>query len=361
MVTLAGVRVPSTIDEVTAGWLSEALRVGSAAPKSLTVSSVRVEQIAQDTGFSSLLYRVHLTGDPGLPSTVIVKLPAQSEARWAMDMLGGYRRELSFYRNVAGRAPIATPRVYAAGMTEDSANFVLVLEDLRDWDNADHLAGLTMHRARLCIEQLAGMHAWSVTAADATALEAFPCLDTPIARQILHPAFELGWRVYRDKSAASVPAAVARYAERFVELAPKALAALTVRPMLLHGDIRADNMFFDGDLLKIVDFQFASRGVGPADVGYLISQGLPTEVRRGHDEPLVHEYLGWLADRGVTDYSFDEAWRQYRLAVAYFMLLPVITLVGWDTMPERSRALCLKLTERAVAAIDDLDATEVFE
>ena len=43
------------------------------------------------------------------------------------------------------------------------------------------------------------------------------------------------------------------------------------------------------------------------------------------------------------------------------MLLPVITLVGWDTMPERSRALCLKLTERAVAAIDDLDATEVFE
>jgi aminoglycoside phosphotransferase (APT) family kinase protein len=358
--TLAEVRVPGAIDEVTTRWLGEALGEDGVAPKSAAVNSLRVEQIAQDTGFSSLLYRVHLTGDPGLPSTVIVKLPAQSEARWAMDMLGGYRRELSFYRLVAGRAPIATPHVYAAAITQDSANFVLVLEDLRDWDNADHLAGLTMHRARLCIEQLAGMHAWS-TAADAAALAAFPSLDTPIARQILHPAFELGWRVYRDKSTVAVPAAVARYAERFVELAPKALAALTERPMLLHGDIRADNMFFDGDQLKIVDFQFASLGVGAADVGYLISQGLPTEVRRGHDQQLVREYLARLADNGVSDYSFDEAWRHYRFAVAYLMLLPVVTLVGWDTMPERSRALCLKLTERAVAAIDDLDATEVFE
>jgi thiamine kinase-like enzyme len=167
--------------------------------------------------------------------------------------------------------------------------------------------------------------------------------------------------VYRDKSTVAVPAAVARYAERFVELAPKALAALTVRPMLLHGDIRADNMFFEGDSLKIVDFQFASRGVGTADVGYLISQGLPADVRRGHDEELVREYLAWLAEHGVTDYSFDEAWRHYRFAVAYLMLLPVITLVGWDMMSERSRALCLKLTERAAATIDDLAATEVFE
>jgi hypothetical protein len=360
-VALAGTRVPTAMEEVTTRWLSEALRADSAAPKSLLVTNIRVEQIAQDTGFSSLIYRLHLTGDAGVPPTVIVKLPAQSEARWAMDMLGGYRRELSFYRYIAGRAPIRTPHVYAAAMVEDSADFVLVLEDLQDWDNADHLAGLSMHRARLCIEQLAGMHAWSVSAADPKALEVFPSLDMPIARQILLPAFELGWQVYRDKLAVAVPAAVGRYAERFCDVAPKALAALTVRPMLLHGDIRADNMFFDGDLLKIVDFQFACRGVGVADVGYLISQGLPTEVRRGRDEELVREYLAWLAENGVTDYSFDEAWRHYRFAVCYLMLLPVITLVGWDAMSERSRELCLKLTERAVTTIDDIDATEVFE
>jgi aminoglycoside phosphotransferase (APT) family kinase protein len=360
MVALAEVRVPGAIDAVTTGWLSEVLQAGDTVSKALTVQSFRVERIAQDTGFSSLLYRLHLTGGADVPSTVIVKLPAESEARWAMDLLGGYRRELSFYRHIAGRAPIATPRVYAAGMAQDSADFVLVLEDLEDWENADHVAGLSMHRARLCIEQLAGMHAWSVTAADADALEEFPSLDAPSTREILLPAFELGWRVYRDHSTVPIPAAVAEYAERFAEFAPQALAALAVRPMLLHGDIRADNMFFDGDALKIVDFQFAARGAGVTDIGYLISQGLPTEVRRGHDEELVREYLAQLAERGVTDYSFDEAWQHYRFAVAYLMLLPVITLVGWDALPERSRALCLKLTERAVATIDDVDATEVF-
>jgi Ser/Thr protein kinase RdoA (MazF antagonist) len=157
-----------------------------------------------------------------------------------------------------------------------------------------------------------------------------------------------------------VPATVAAFAERFGEDAGEALQALTERSMLLHGDIRADNMFFDGDRLKVVDFQFAALGAGAADIAYLVSQGVPTEVRRGHDEALVREYLARLSAFGVTDYSFAEVWRHYRFAVAYLMVLPVITLNSWDAMPERSRELCLKLTERAVATIDDIDALEVF-
>ena len=88
MVT-SGLAVPSTIDEVTAQWLTAALDCG-------TVTDVRAERIAEDSGFSSLLYRLHLIGE-GVPSSVIVKLPAQSEARGAMEMLGGYQREFRVY------------------------------------------------------------------------------------------------------------------------------------------------------------------------------------------------------------------------------------------------------------------------
>jgi len=246
-------------------------------------------------------------------------------------------------------------------MVKGSADFVLVLEDLRDWDNADHLAGLSLDRARLCIEQLAGLHAWSSEGGNAAALEAFPSIDTPMARDLLVPAFGPGWDIYLDKSSESVPPAVAGFVERFAEAAGQALQALTERSMLLHGDIRADNMFFDGDQLKVVDFQFAARGAGAADIAYLVSQGLPTEVRRCHDEALIREYLARLSARGVMDCAFDEAWRHYRFAVAYLMILPVITLNGWDALPERSRALCVKLTDRAVATIDEIDALEVFE
>jgi hypothetical protein len=75
---------------------------------------------------------------------------------------------------------------------------------------------------------------------------------------------------------------------------------------------------------------------------------------------LVREYLDHLSAHGVTDYAFDDAWRHYRFAAVYLMVLPVIALNGWDALPERSRQLCLTLTDRAVAAITAIDALEVF-
>jgi hypothetical protein len=356
----ATAEVPSTIDVVNAGWLTAVLRADETVPDTAVVTDVRAEQIAMDSGFSSRLYRVHLSGG-AVPASLIVKLPAESEAGEAMRMLGGYAREVAFYRHVAGRAPLGTPRVYAARMAENAADFVLVLEDLQDWDNADHLAGLSLDRARCCIAQLAGLHAWSINPVNADALREFPSLDMPMTRDLLPAAFEPAWAIYREKASAPIPDAVATYAERFAEFAPVAMDALSERSMLIHGDIRADNMFFAEGQLKVVDFQLAAKGAGATDIGYLVSQGLPTEVRRGQDKALIREYLDQLAEHGVTDYSFDEAWRHYRFAAAYFVVLPLMPLLGWDSLPERSRQLCMRLVERAVATIEETHAMEVFE
>ncbi|KHO21295.1 phosphotransferase [Mycolicibacterium setense] len=336
--------VPKSIDGVTASWLSEALAT--------QVRAVRAERIAEDTGFSAALYRLHLSGSDDVPETLIVKLPAESLARGGMEMLGGYRRELDFYRCVAPDAPMATPRCHVARMS--GADFILVLEDLRDWENADHLAGLSMERAQLCIEQLAGLHTWSA-GVDDTVLNKFPSIDSALTRDLFLPAFAAGWQLYRDHTEQTVRPEVARFAERFTDLAPAALVALSHRNMLLHGDIRADNMFFRGGALKVVDFQLTVRGAGAADIAYLVSQGLPTEVRQGRDEELVGAYVSQ-----VGGYPFDEAWRHYRLATALLLYMPVVALLTWDVAPERSRQLCLTLIDRAVAAIEDIGALEEF-
>src|SRR6185312_12597175 len=212
-------------------------------------------------------------------------------------------------------------RVYVAAMAENLADFVLVLEDMAHWNNADHLAGLSLDRARLAIAHLAGLHAWSTDPKQSVGLQALPSINTPVTHDMLPAAFELGWGVYQDKSSTPIPSSVAEYAGRFAELAPRAIEALSERQMLLHGDIRADNMFFSGDQLKVVDFQMSAWGGGALDIGYLVSQGLPTEVRSGRDEMLVREYLDVLRTHGVEGYSFDEAWRHYRFAVAYFVVL----------------------------------------
>lgn len=336
--------VPTSIDGVTASWLSEALAT--------QVSAVRAERIAEDTGFSAALYRIHLAGSDDVPDSLIVKLPAESLARGGMEMLGGYQRELDFYSCVAPNAPIATPRCHAARMS--GADFILVLEDLRDWENADHLAGLSLGRAQLCVEQLAGLHTWSASV-DETVLDKFPSIDSTLTRDLFLPAFSAGWQLYRDHTEQTVRPAVARFAERFTDLAPAALVELSHRNMLLHGDIRADNMFFKGRALKVVDFQLTVRGAGAADIAYLVSQGLPTEVRRGRDEELVSAYVGQ-----VCGYPFDEAWRHYRFATALLLYMPVVALLTWEVAPERSRQLCLTLIDRAVAAIEDIGALEEF-
>lgn len=342
--------IPAGIGGIDPQWLSDALGAH--------VAHVSSEQIAMDTGFSSSLHRLHLTGT-GVPESLIAKLPAESEARGAMDLMGGYRREVAFYRDVAGRAPMATPRAYVARIAENGVDFVILLEDLADWDNADHLAGLSMDRARTCLASLAGLHAWSCQPDNTAVVGQFPSIDNPTVRDVMVPAFGYGWQMYLDRGTASVPPNIADFFDRFGEHSQHALAALTEREMLLHGDIRADNLFFDGDAMKVVDFQFAARGCGVADVAYLLTQGLRAEDRAGRDEELLREYLNHLGDHGV-DYGFDDAWRQYRAAAVYLALMPVVALLTWDVVPERSRRLCLTLTDRAVAAIAETDALEVF-
>ncbi|PRC62095.1 aminoglycoside phosphotransferase, partial [Mycobacterium sp. ITM-2017-0098] len=73
--------------------------------------------------------------------------------------------------------------------------------------------------------------------------------------------------------------------------------------------------------------QLSAKGCGATDIGYLVSQGIPTPDRTGRDEGLVREYVDMLAGHGVTDYSFDEAWRHYRFAVAYYIVLPTLPLL----------------------------------
>jgi hypothetical protein len=42
------------------------------------------------------------------------------------------------------------------------------------------------------------------------------------------------------------------------------------------------------------------------------------------------------------------------------VVLPLTPLLGCDSLPERSRQLCMRLVERAVATIEETDAVEVF-
>jgi hypothetical protein len=140
--TSATAGVPSSIDGVTPQWLTAAL-------DGATVTDVHAEQIALDGGFSSRLYRAHLSGD-GVPKSVIVKLPAESEAGDAMKMLGGYAsRVLPIRRRERRSAPRMSTRMARAPTS-------FWCWGLAGLGQRRSPRGLSLDRARCCIAQLAG-------------------------------------------------------------------------------------------------------------------------------------------------------------------------------------------------------------
>jgi hypothetical protein len=232
---------------------------------------------------------------------------------------------------------------------------VLLLEDLGLLEAPDHLDGLELDRASLVLDHLAEFHAWGASP-DRPPLdpETFPAVVDQVGH--LGAVFPLGWPTYLANRRHDHPPAIDRLVERLPDLILKLAASLAAPACLAHGDLRVDNLFFAGNDVAVVDFQFCTRASGIYDVAYLISQGLDTTVRRGRDRELFGRYLSALRSTGLS-IDVDTAWDQYVRATALLLAFPLGAILGWSTLGERARDLVLTLIERWTAAAVDVEAT----
>jgi len=132
---------------------------------------------------------------------------------------------------------------------------------------------------------------------------------------------------------------------------------------LLHGDHRLDNLFFSEDEgpegIAMLDWQITGAGRAPYDVAYFLSQSLVPEERKGVEYDLVTGYHRALLDHGVTGYSFEDCWEDYRLATLFDCCYP-LNAGAVDLVNERAVALFSTMLDRSVSAILDLDALELL-
>ncbi len=219
-----------------------------------------------------------------------------------MEMLGGYRARVGVLPRCRRARTDGDPaRVHGARWPTTPADFVLVLEDLQHWDNADHLAGLSMDRARMCIAA-AGRSARVV---DRSARMPLHCRRSRASTRRLPaicscPRSSPVGSSTGNRPAVPVPAAVAAV-RRAVRRARRrgASQALTERRCCCTATSGPTTCSSTVIGSRSSTSSSPRVGAGAADVGYLVSQGLPTEVRRGHDEALVREYLDMLVEHGV--------------------------------------------------------------
>jgi aminoglycoside/choline kinase family phosphotransferase len=125
---------------------------------------------------------------------------------------------------------------------------------------------------------------------------------------------------------------------------------------LIHGDSGVPNIYFTGaGAAGYLDWQHVMKGHWAFDAAAFIITSLTVEDRRANDRHLIAHYLKELAANGVDAPSFDAAWRDYRR----FALWPFMwTMCPPSVHPEE---VCSLLTERASAAIDDLESVACIE
>lgn len=251
-------------------------------------------------------------GGPGSRVRVFAKrsaraeLPPRPDALWRRD-LASYRNEAAFYARVHGllRPRVPLLGVYAVHARPDASLLLLECADADELEARDRLG---TRDARAALAYLASLHA---AAATPTAGGGVRAVDR--ARGELWAAG--GWwtldkrgeaelrqaarvwpevlAAFADELAAAgvdpADARVAALGDRLVACAPFVSAQLAADGLaaetLVHGDLKAANLFFGrrSDAVVAFDWQWAGRGLGAQDVAYLLATSVAMDALTGSD------------------------------------------------------------------------------
>ncbi len=335
---------------LTPAWLSAAL--------GRTITGVAAEAIG--TGQMGASWRLTLSSDEPGPKTLVAKLAAGDAAARARVSFG-YQKEVGFYTDLAANLDVRTPGCFYGAITDDGADFTLLLEDLAPSVPGVQADGCRVDQAIGAVRNLAALHAprWN----DASLRE----------HAFLSPIDEGVAELF---GAALVPA-TEEFVDRYEsglgadDVATLRAAAAVIVPWMLdrpdpfavvHGDYRLDNLMFPptGDAVAALDWQSVSVGAPGRDLAYFVGTTFEPEDRRRCEDDLVTAYHDELVARGVRGYDRGRCADDYR---AGHLQGPLITVLGaihaTARRSERADGMFLAMATRSCAAIRDLHALDV--
>ncbi|MEM7094504.1 MAG: phosphotransferase [Actinomycetota bacterium] len=363
--------VPTTTADVTAEWLTAALRESGTIPDGVAVASLDTDPAAAGVGFMGEVNTLGVTydGDAGdAPTRMVIKFPTASpEIKAMMRPTRVYEREHRFYAELADATPVRTPAAYHVTCNtnddpEVDEEYVLVMEDLSDLTEGDQVAGLSVDQTASALTGLAKHHARFWNGAGMEAASFIPVIDGPLnlAGEAIYGASIDGFmQVFGEHLTDEMKPVALGYGPNH----PKLLGRFSAMPhTLVHFDFRADNLFFEpgGDVV-VIDWQAISKGGGAADVGYLMGQNLEPSVRREHEQDLLRTYHSTLEANGVSGYEFDQFFDDYRVGLMYGWVIPVFAVGSLDSSSERAMQLWTSVIERVQDAIFQHGAQEFIE
>ena len=360
--------IPTTPDDLTASWLTEARRAGGVIGDA-AVTSARCEVLGQGAGFIGQIARLTLTYDRpvgGAPATLIAKMPALDDgARELAGVYGLYEREYRFYREMAEEVTFRTARCYYSDGDAENVRYILLLEDFGASGRAgDQVKGCTPAELRLALSQLALHHArwWQDPRLPGIAWLT-PGID--LVNGAMEQSYPLAWERAIETFGDRMPQAIRDVLPALGQQVTRLMEPLAGGPMtMVHGDYRLDNMFFGDDgggyELAVLDWQSPNLGWGAYDIAYFLYSNVDTETRRSYEMDVLRDYHRTLVEQGVAGYSFEQLLDDYRRSLLVSLGIWIVNAATLDTANERGKALFDLFFDRLCAAITDLRALEML-
>jgi thiamine kinase-like enzyme len=358
--------IPSTPADITAEWMTVALREGGAT-RDATVLSVTSEPVGAGVGFIGQLARICLTYDraeEGAPASCIAKLPTVDQGgREIGNTFRFYEREIRFYDEIAARSALRVPRRLFSAMNVPD-DYILIIEDMAPAEVGDQMPGCSVAQAEVAFRNIAGFHAAWWDHPDLERLDWMPDIDSGV-QQIAEASYQQCWQPFCGMMGEHMSPELMAMGEALQHHVIDIQHEFAQRPRTInHGDFRLDNMFFasaqGGAPFAICDWQIASKGRGTFDLAYFASNSLPPDLRREHEMRLLRLWHDELTRNGVRGYTFDDAVHDYRLGVLYSWMYAVIAIASLDPSNERGLALFNAWFQRSSAAIADLSVAELM-
>jgi len=339
------IRIPQSVEEIDAAWLTHAIR-SAGLVDAANVVGFRAGSPGSGVGFQGQTIRVSLdwdTEEPDAPDAVLVKFPTDNAGnRGLAEAEGAYDREFDFYERLSDDFPVRVPRLVHAvrdpgpslaarrrregfvdGLPAPVVKFIgrharklvrptkrryaLVMEYIPDARTTTTMDLPPAEDLSTILGTLAEMHAhfWGdPRLADDSVFEWSMLTQMPNVMQGLY-------RAWRDDVVEREPGVftdeLMRHADwvgdHIVGLAAHLNQPLSIR----HGDCRTDNMLFTDAGLVMIDFGVTGSGRPAGDVAYLLSETIaPGPEARATFLRLCREYHDRLVDAGVVDHPLDE-------------------------------------------------------
>jgi hypothetical protein len=360
-----GLALPGRVEEVTAEFLTEALRIEHPDVVVMRLDHAKVRHGSNSTVRLVLEYN-RAGHEAGLPATMYAK------GQWTPRALDrgssrGPVREARFYQDVAPLLPeLNVPACHFAGVSPDGGA-VIVMEDLLARNAILGSAGesLTVEQAYLLADQLAMLHALWFDAPELAAVDWLAGDDEgdDVDRMAeeetgIFGSFQEWWwekRTHFPHNEFLPPELLDRQVVKRA-LVNKYKLEDAGPKCLIHGDPHLGNMFMDRQGRPGLYDWGPRAGRWANDLNYAIVGSLEVEDRRAHERDILRHYLERLSAHGGPEIGWDDAWLAWRRqAIHGFMYM----LCSPRQQPEELIALQTERFGYDAMDIDMLDALGV--